>query len=532
MLSLVSKIIMRKTSPVFLLVALALFANVTASAAPNGRAEHIVVVVWDGMRPDYVTPQHCPTLYALATNGTFFRRNHPVFISSTQVNGAALATGAMPGKNGIQANNDFRPDLNFLGSFATENLDAVRRADLLTGGRYLLVPTVAETLQRAGIATVIAGGKPVALFHDRAARKDSETARQSATVYEGKTIPRDLLDTLVKVNDDKAFPGTISFPNTAQDQWTTRAVVRALWKQEVPKYTLLWLSEPDKSQHENGVGSSNALAAIESSDKNLADVIKALRDEGVYEKTNLFVVSDHGFSTISAGPDLSAILRRQKFKASSRLEDPERGDVLIIGLGGAALFYVVEREEAVVRRLVEFLQTTDFTGVVFSRQRIEGTFPLETVGYSSAHSNAPDVLISLRWNANRNEYGAPGSLISAGGTRGKGSHSSLSRYDMNNTLVASGPDIKKGLVSDVPSGNIDLAPTILWLFGIDPIQPMDGRVLHEALVPSKEPPPKVNTKKIEAARDVGLFRWSQYLQVSEVNSAVYFDEGNGEASPK
>jgi hypothetical protein len=99
-------------------------------------------------------------------------------------------------------------------------------------------------------------------------------------------------------------------------------------------------------------------------------------------------------------------------------------------------------------------------------------------------------------------------------------------------LVAAGPDIKKGLISDVPSGNIDLAPTILWLLGVEPLQPMDGRVLHEALIPSKAPAPKVSDKKLEASRDLGLFRWSQYLKVSEVNGTVYFDEGNGNCTPK
>ena len=85
-----------------------------AAPTPNGKAEHILVVVWDGMRPDFVTPQYCPTLYSLATNGTFFRRNHSAFISTTEVNGTALATGANPGRNGIQANADFRPELSFL----------------------------------------------------------------------------------------------------------------------------------------------------------------------------------------------------------------------------------------------------------------------------------------------------------------------------------------------------------------------------------------------------------------------------------
>jgi arylsulfatase A-like enzyme len=501
-------------------------------AVAQGQAEHVVVLVWDGMRPDFIAPQYCPTLYSLATNGTFFRRNHCVYVSTTQVNGAALATGSNPGRNGIQSNVDFRPELSFLTTYASESLDAVRRGDLLTGGHYLTLPTLAETLHQAGIPTIIAGVKPVALFHDRAVKRDSEAARKSVTLFEGKTIPRELAESLAKVNDDKAFPGTITYPNLAQDNWTTRSLRHALWKNGVPKYTLLWLSEPDKSQHEHGIGSSNALVGIENSDKNLADVIKTLKEKGVYGKTDLFIVSDHGFSTIMAGPDIEKILKRQGFSAGKKLEDPLRGDVVVVGLGGSSSFYVIERDEPVIRRLVEFLQTADFTGVIFSRLPIEGTFPLERVGYNSTNSTAPDVVISMRWNGDRNDHGAPGMIISAGGTRGRGTHASLSRYDMNNALVAAGPSIKKGLISDVPSGNIDLAPTVLHLLGVKPIQPMDGRVLHEALVQSKGPAPKVNVKRIEASRETGLFRWSHYLQFSEVNGTVYFDEGNGEPVAK
>jgi hypothetical protein len=36
-------------------------------------------------------------------------------------------------------------------------------------------------------------------------------------------------------------------------------------------------------------------------------------------------------------------------------------------------------------------------------------------------------------------------------------------------------------------------------------------------------------RTLEAVRDLGLFRWRQYLQFSEVNGTSYFDAGNGEA---
>src|SRR3954462_9131468 len=73
------------------------------------KAEHVVLVVWDGMRPDFVSAQYTPTLYDLAQRGTFFANHHAVYVSSTEVNGTAMATGDYPNKSGILANSENRP---------------------------------------------------------------------------------------------------------------------------------------------------------------------------------------------------------------------------------------------------------------------------------------------------------------------------------------------------------------------------------------------------------------------------------------
>ena len=139
------------------------------------------------------------------------------------------------------------------------------------------------------------------------------------------------------------------------------------------------------------------------------------------------------------------------FTAAKNFDNPEPGDVMVVDLGGSVMFYVVDRTESVIQRLVEFLQTSDFAGVIFSRLKIEGTFPLDAVRYGSTN-NAPDVLISLRWNSDRNDHGAPGMMYSMEGTRGKGSHASLSAFDTRNTLIASGPDFKKGFLNKRRAG--------------------------------------------------------------------------------
>src|SRR5712672_1676284 len=95
-------------------------------ADSSARAEHVVVVVWDGLRPDSVNEQDTPTLFTLAKEGTIFAQNHCVYISSTEVNGTAIATGGYPRTTGIVANSEYRPEIDPRKSFGTEEEQALR----------------------------------------------------------------------------------------------------------------------------------------------------------------------------------------------------------------------------------------------------------------------------------------------------------------------------------------------------------------------------------------------------------------------
>ena len=96
---------------------------------------------------------------------------------------------------------------------------------------------------------------------------------------------------------------------------------------------------------------------------------------------------------------------------------------------------------------------------------------------------------------------------------------------MHNTLIAAGPDFKNGLTSDLPSGNVDLAPTILAILGIKSPAALDGRVLSEAMLNAQ--PVKAKTETLEATKKFPTGTWRQHLQISRVGSAIYFDQGNG-----
>src|SRR3989475_5379250 len=110
---------------------------------------HVVVVVWDGMRPDFVSEKTTPTLWQLAREGVAFRNHHAVYPSATMVNGTALVTGIYPGKNSIIANHVYRPEINPHQAIDVELPPVVKKGDELSGGKYISVPTIAELVQRA-----------------------------------------------------------------------------------------------------------------------------------------------------------------------------------------------------------------------------------------------------------------------------------------------------------------------------------------------------------------------------------------------
>ena len=219
---------------------------------------------------------------------------------------------------------------------------------------------------------------------------------------------------------------------------------------------------------------------------------------------------------------------------------------MLVGNGGSVLFYVEGHDAEVARRLVEFLQQTDFAGVIFTKEPVPGTFNLSEAKIDSRH--APDVVMAFRWNDSKNQFDVPG-MIDADWQRGagKGTHATLSRFDMHNTLIAAGPDFRRGKMTDLPSGNVDLAPTILRILGITPPQTLDGRILSEAMVSgrvaghsrngglqSAEPAvsAKPEIKTLEATKDFPSGTWRQSLQISRVGSTIYLDEGNGAFVPR
>ena len=500
---------------------------IVATARACAPARHVVLVVWDGMRPDFITEANTPALWKLAHDGVWFRNHHSIYPTATDVNGAALATGCYPNRNGLLANGVYRPEIEVRLPVDSGDPATIKRGDEVTNGKYLEVPTFVEQLRAAGKRVALCGTKSVALLFDRHSEWSiAGASNRPLTIFAGAPLPSSLRDEFARVAG--AFRTEASATSEERNAFTTRALTDFFWRDAVSEFSLLWLSEPDLAQHDHAPGSPEAIEGLRRSDENLGKVMRTLDERHVRDSTDVLVVSDHGFSTIRRSFDVIAMLQAAGFHADKEFpKGLKRGDVMVAGNGGSCLFYIGERDEPTTRRLIEWLQHSDFAGVIFSRLQTEGTFDLATIKLD--HPTAADVVVSFRWADEKNQFGAMG-VIDGDWNRkeGQGTHATLSRVDVNNTFVAAGPHFRKASEETLPTSNVDIAPTILAMFGMKPTTQMDGRVLsQEAGAEGKWSGVSEKQKTLESSRIFKDGHWRQELSISEVRGATYFDEGNG-----
>src|SRR5262245_34101934 len=99
-------------SPAVALVLISAFLVAALSCgSPAEPRRHLLIVV-DGLRPDYVTAEVMPTLTALGSRGVKFNRHHSVYPTVTRVNASSFSTGSYPGTHGLLGNSVFFPKVD------------------------------------------------------------------------------------------------------------------------------------------------------------------------------------------------------------------------------------------------------------------------------------------------------------------------------------------------------------------------------------------------------------------------------------
>lgn len=423
----------------------------------------VVIAAFDGLQPSQISKELMPTVTRLADGGVRFLHNHAVFPTVTRANSASLVTGVTPGKHGLTANKSVFPDFS-----RTEVVDALvpklpeinRHLD----GRLLFVPTLGELISAHDLKWVsVVGGTSGNAFVQHPNASD----HGDVVVHPEFTNPPSHHEEIVQRFGDwpaKEAPAADLVVRTAD------VAIEYALGELAPDVLMVWFPEPDTSQHAFGVDSSEAREMYSLADSQLRRILSAVESTG--DEPDVFVVSDHGYSTIDSVVNLQQELRTAGF-------DLDSGQVVIAENGGSFFIYLPGESGRIPLGLVTWLSAQDWVDAVAYDSAGDEHATIPEIGLDGPRQ--PAIAVTMRSTATGQAPPLERSGATVGGSVGVGSHGGGSSAELHNTLIANGPNISIGVNSEIPSGNIDVAPTILTLLGMELPDHFDGRVLREAL---------------------------------------------------
>ena len=590
--------------------------SVTKPQYPT-QAKRIILFIWDGLRPDSISLKHTPHLYQLKQKGSEFLDNHSSYPTFTMMNASSFATGDFAGKTGFYGNTLWAPyasgndasdkPVDFNVPVFTEDYKILQDInDTKDHEPLIFVGTLFQSAHHAGVNTAAVGKSGPVFFQDYqqkdihsivldekhtfplAFAKLLQSDHYSIPKLSVNAFPKGAL-TLSKDNGDPTAFGEVATinsvfhhpdhvtpdpsatdktPYTNSNRYLMETYLDKVLPTEKPILSVVWLRNPDTTEHNYGVGSPSYYTALHEQDRLLGKLLDKLKALNMLENTDLIIASDHGHSNVSGNlvdfplrkisrgeiqsidakgysvsgdirpadlltragftafdgmgclydPVLSGIksnkhfaypikvdttgaicgnditiadsnghreFKQKKLYSTPSYKIPAKlpNDAIIVaGNGGSTYLYIPRHNPDVIKRVVHFLQSREEFDVVFTDDRygnIPGAFPMSLVHILNRRGRNPDIIVGSNYNANAVISGIKGTEFNSGGID-RGMHGSFSSRDVHNTLIAFGPDFKTQFKDHLPSGNVDVAPTIAYLLHL-PLPNTNGRALLESL---------------------------------------------------
>lgn len=457
-----------------------------------------LIVIFDGLRPDYITSELMPNVYKLKNEGAFGNQNHSVFPTVTRVNASSYATGSYPEQHGLMGNTVYFPKVSKTKGLDTGDAAQLELASHSVSGNLLTAISFGEIMQ--------AQGHPFMVF---SSGSTGQALLQNHKVAGGLIINPDLIlptATMPDIVKVLGSPPPHATPNTARHAWVTDGLLHYALTPDGPQVSAIWYSDPDGTAHAEGIGADLANASVRSVDEQFGRVIAHLKNNNLYDQYNVIVSTDHGFVTHVGKNSLADFLIAKGLKADKASDD-------IVVAGGA--LYVKEHDETMIKSIVSALQKEVWIGALFTRAKqphamegiADGTLSFETIHWNHPERRA-DILVDMNWDDRKNEYGFTGTSYS-GGVAG---HGSSSPYEIHIPLICAGPSFKRNFVSELPTSNVDIVPTLLHILDIPIPTSMQGRVMEELLRNTK---PTLELAKIEKVETQTTAPWGTYKLVLE-----------------
>lgn len=222
-------------------------ASVAHAQEGKPRADHVIVISIDGLRPDAIQKAPASTLLALIRQGAYCAKAQTIVPSITLPSHASMLTGLDYARHGV-THNDYKPG-------SVEH------------------PTILSIAKESGRTTAMFFAKDK--FH-YLVRPDS------VDYLYGDEPGRDTCETSAG-GIGKAFGQA--------------------WAEKKYALTFVHIKEPDSAGHGAGWMSEAYLEAVRKADEGVAAIVEAVRKSGRWEKTAILVTSDHGGSGRGHGDD-------------------------------------------------------------------------------------------------------------------------------------------------------------------------------------------------------------------------------------
>jgi hypothetical protein len=444
---------------------------------PAISASRVLIVLFDGLRPDLVTPDRMPALCAFLAEARCFTEASSVFPSITRVCATAIGTGVPPAVSGI-IHNAFPDPAARDGRFLdTASVQDMRRAAALHGDGFTGTPRFADALAAQGhrFALVHSGSAGGAYLLDPRARNNNSFVLSLSGREESET-PEAWDHVTARIGAPPVAPPD----RIPLVDYAGRAMAEVVLPEIRPDVALLWLTEPDWSFHYRGMDTPETRAALRAADDAFARVLDAASRLPEAERMAVIAMSDHGHVGTTEPFDLAAELHGMGFGAL--LDRP--GPDLSVAAGTMCWLWPAERDAARLGGLVAALQERPWCGALLAGggNGVEGPFPgtFDLALVNADHPRSAPLVVQLRGGPEPDRWGLPGHspIVGKDLAPGGGMHGGLHRREMANLIalrmagVVAGEDAR-------PAGLIDIAPTLLSLLGVAPVAPMAGQPLQE-----------------------------------------------------
>jgi predicted AlkP superfamily pyrophosphatase or phosphodiesterase len=413
------------------------------ASGPRAAKPLVVVITIDGFPARALQdPQlPMPTLRALAANGAVSSAMRPINPTVTWPNHTALISGVDASRHHVMANGL----ITFPSDGRAPGVEPWVDKDKLVHAQTLYEAATAKGMTTGEVDWVaIYGAKGVTWQFGEKPDADGVIAKD--LIAQGR-VTREQVENF----------GDHSTPAWRDAIWTDAAV--DIIRNHTPNLLLFHLLETDSLQHEYAPLTPAAYAAYAYADSCIARVVEAVRAAGALDRTTFFLLSDHGFATVThtIHPNV-ALVKQGLLQPCGKTYC---GSVWVKGEGGAASVYIRDqsRRAELVPKLKAYFASLPGVAHVYTNQEAQA------IGIPSDKDTdqAPQIYLTAS-DGYAFDDGTGDQLVTDHAPTGQ--HGYLNTdTNMQALFIASGAHIKHD-VKLGPISNLNVAPTIAAVLGV------------------------------------------------------------------